>query len=53
MAEFGSKAPNTTGGNPAPRVGHSISRIKTETGKITTFDSNKTGLLQLQREAAV
>jgi hypothetical protein len=44
IAEFGSEAPGTTGGKPAPRVGHRISRINTDTGKGTTFAINKTGL---------
>ncbi|MGG3889408.1 PQQ-dependent sugar dehydrogenase [Metabacillus fastidiosus] len=44
IAEFGSEAPDTTGGKPSPRVGHRISRINTETGKIATFAINKTGL---------
>jgi hypothetical protein len=45
IAEFGSEAPGTTGGKPAPRVGHRISRINTDTGKGTTFAINKTGLV--------
>jgi glucose/arabinose dehydrogenase len=44
IAEFGSEAPDTTGGKPAPGVGHRISRINTETGKITPFAINKTGV---------
>ncbi|MFK2825974.1 PQQ-dependent sugar dehydrogenase [Bacillus sp. B190/17] len=44
IAEFGSEAPGTTGGQPAPRVGHRVSRINPETGKVTTFAINKTGL---------
>jgi glucose/arabinose dehydrogenase len=44
IAAFGSEAPETTGGKPAPRVGHRISRINLETGKVTTFAINKTGL---------
>ncbi|MDQ0157534.1 PQQ-dependent sugar dehydrogenase [Robertmurraya andreesenii] len=44
IAEFGSEAPTTTGGKPAPRVGHRISRIDTEARRVTTFAINKTGL---------
>ncbi len=44
IAEFGSEAPNTTGGKPAPRVGHRISKINTETRTINTFAINSTGL---------
>jgi glucose/arabinose dehydrogenase len=44
IAEFGSEAPDTTGGKPAPRVGHRISRINTETRKMTTFAINRMGL---------
>lgn len=44
IAEFGSRAPDTTGGKASPLVGHRVSRVHTETGKITTFTVNKTGL---------
>ncbi|MEI4828937.1 hypothetical protein WAX78_15710 [Bacillus sp. FJAT-53711] len=44
IAEFGSEAPNTTGGKPARKVGHRVSRINPETGVIMTFAINKTGL---------
>ncbi|MFJ5624664.1 PQQ-dependent sugar dehydrogenase [Peribacillus loiseleuriae] len=44
IAEFGSEAPDTTGGKPAPRVGHRVSRIHPETGEISPFAINKTGL---------
>lgn len=41
IAEFGSGAPNTTGGKPAPDVGHRISRINVKTGQIHTFAFNR------------
>lgn len=44
IAEFGSEAPDTTGGKPAPRVGHRVSRINTENGDVKTFAINKTGV---------
>lgn len=44
IAEFGSNAPTTTGGKPAPKVGHRISRINVNSGKVTTFAINKSGL---------
>lgn len=37
IAEFGSEAPETTGGKPLPKVGHRVSRIDMNTGKIYTF----------------
>jgi len=43
IAEYGSEAPETTGGKPLPKVGHRISRINMQTGKITTFAINKSG----------
>ncbi len=43
IAEFGSEAPRTTGGKPAPRVGHRVSRIAMNTGEINTFAINKSG----------
>ncbi len=43
IAEFGSEAPETTGGKPLPRVGHRISRISIQTGRITNFAINKSG----------
>lgn len=43
IAEYGSEAPETTGGKPLPGVGHRISRINMNTGKITTFAINKSG----------
>ncbi|MEK3886198.1 PQQ-dependent sugar dehydrogenase [Bacillus sp. FSL K6-3431] len=44
IAEFGSNAPTTTGGKPAPKVGHRVSRINIDSGKITTFAINESGL---------
>jgi glucose/arabinose dehydrogenase len=44
IAEFGSEAPTTTGGKPAPFVGHRVSRIDVQTGQITPFAINKTGV---------
>ncbi|RKD30042.1 PQQ-dependent sugar dehydrogenase [Thermohalobacter berrensis] len=41
IAEFGSEAPRTTGGKPMPYVGHRISKIDMETGKVSTFAINK------------
>lgn len=43
IAEYGSEAPETTGGKPLPGVGHRISRINIQTGKITNFAINKSG----------
>ena len=43
IAEFGSEAPETTGGKPLPGVGHRISRINMNTGDTTTFAINKSG----------
>lgn len=43
IAEFGSEAPETTGGKPLPQVGHRVSRIDMRTGGISTFAINKTG----------
>jgi glucose/arabinose dehydrogenase len=44
LAEFGSEAPETTGGKPSPYVGHRISRISPDTGRIFTFAINKSGM---------
>lgn len=44
IAEFGSNAPITTGGKPLPRVGHRVSRIDMQTGKIYDFAKNRSGL---------
>ncbi len=44
IAEFGSEAPETTGGLPAPLVGHRVSTIDMCTGAVQTFAINKTGL---------
>ena len=38
------KLQKTTGGNPLPHVGHRISRIDMETGEVTDFAINKSGL---------
>lgn len=43
IAEFGSEAPETTGGKPLPNVGHRISRINMETGEVSNFAINKSG----------
>lgn len=43
IAEYGSEAPETTGGKPLPNVGHRISRINMQTGQITNFAINKSG----------
>lgn len=43
IAEYGSEAPETTGGKPLPNVGHRISRINMQSGQITTFAINKSG----------
>jgi len=43
IAEYGSEAPRTTGGKPLPGVGHRVSRIDMNTGKIYTFAINKSG----------
>jgi glucose/arabinose dehydrogenase len=43
IAEFGSEAPETTGGQKTPGVGHRVSRINPNTGKISTFIMNHTG----------
>ncbi|MGE5654335.1 MAG: hypothetical protein ACM3ZQ_08780, partial [Bacillota bacterium] len=44
IAEFGSEAPETTGGKPAPTVGHRVSIIDMQTGAVRTFAINKTGM---------
>lgn len=43
IAEYGSEAPETTGGKPLPQVGHRISRIDMQTGQIYDFAINKSG----------
>jgi glucose/arabinose dehydrogenase len=43
IAEFGSAAPETTGGKPLPDVGHRISNIDMTTGNNYTFAVNKSG----------
>lgn len=44
IAEYGSEAPETTGGRWLFGVGHRISRINMNTGQVTVFAINKTGL---------
>ena len=44
IAEFGSEAPETTGGKPSPLVGHRISRIDMTTGQVYPFAINRTGM---------
>lgn len=41
MAEYGSEAPETTGGKPLPGVGHRVSKVNMKTGEVTTFAINK------------
>jgi glucose/arabinose dehydrogenase len=43
IAEFGSEAPGTTGGKPAPQVGHRVSRMNVKTGQIKNFLINRSG----------
>ncbi len=43
IAEYGSEAPETTGGKPLPGVGHRVSRIDMQTGDVSTFAINKSG----------
>lgn len=44
IAEFGSEAPETTGGKPSPYVGHRVSVISMTTGQVYTFAMNKSGM---------
>lgn len=44
ISEFGSNAPITTGGRPMPRVGHRVSRIDMNTGRVYNFATNRAGL---------
>lgn len=44
VAEFGSEAPISTGGKPAPLVGHRVSKLSMDTGQISDFAINKSGL---------
>lgn len=44
IAEFGSEAPTTTGGEPLPNVGHRVSRIDMKTGQVTPFAINRSGV---------
>ncbi|MCX7772349.1 MAG: PQQ-dependent sugar dehydrogenase [Clostridia bacterium] len=41
IAEFGSEAPETTGGLPLPQVGHRVSRIDMQNMTVNTFAINK------------
>lgn len=43
IAEYGSEAPETTGGKPLPGVGHRISRIDMTNGTIYNFAINTSG----------
>lgn len=43
IAEFGSEAPETTGGKPLPEVGHRVSRIDIDTSTVVPFIINKSG----------
>lgn len=43
IAEYGSEAPETTGGKPLPHVGHRISKINMQSGQVTNFAINKSG----------
>ncbi|MBP1755397.1 MAG: repeat containing protein [Firmicutes bacterium] len=43
IAEYGSEAPETTGGKPLPMVGHRISRIDMNTGQVYNFAINTSG----------
>ncbi|MGJ7911482.1 PQQ-dependent sugar dehydrogenase [Neobacillus sp. LXY-1] len=52
IAEFGSEAPETTGGKLTPGVGHRVSRINTSTGKITAFAINSSGLPASQTDGS-
>lgn len=44
IAEFGSEAPTTTGGEPLPNVGHRVSRIDMRTGRVSPFAINHSGV---------
>ncbi len=44
IAEFGSEAPETTGGKPSPTVGHRVSVISMSNGQVYTFARNKSGM---------
>ncbi|HET7627150.1 MAG TPA: PQQ-dependent sugar dehydrogenase [Bacillales bacterium] len=43
LAEFGSGAPLTTGGEPLPHVGHRVSRVQVNTGNVSPFAINRSG----------
>lgn len=43
IAEFGSEAPELTGGKKTPGVGHRVSRLNPSTGEVSTFITNHTG----------
>lgn len=40
IAEYGSEAPETTGGKPLPRGDHRVLRIDMKTGAVVTFAMN-------------
>jgi glucose/arabinose dehydrogenase len=44
IAEFGSEAPETTGGLPDPYVGHRVSVVSMRGGQVFTFAANKSGM---------
>lgn len=44
IAEFGSEAPGTTGGKLLPGVGHRVSKIDMNTGNISVFAVNRSGV---------
>lgn len=44
IAEFGSEAPTTTGGEPLPYPGHRVSRIDMRTGQVNPFAINHSGV---------
>lgn len=43
IAEYGSEAPETTGGKPLPGVGHRVSKINMRTSEVDIFAINKSG----------
>jgi glucose/arabinose dehydrogenase len=53
IAEYGSEAPETTGGKPLPGVGHRISEIDMTNGKVYTFAINKSGVAASEDGAEV
>ncbi|WAH37851.1 PQQ-dependent sugar dehydrogenase [Alicyclobacillus dauci] len=44
IAELGSEAPATTGGKPAPKVGHRVSRLQMRDGELHAFAQNRSQL---------